>query len=255
MRIEMTGELGAGAERLAALADSEQRAGRFDPFALDPKLLLLCGRLMNLAGAPRSTLDDFMADVTSAVGGPPGSPGEFVGERLLLAGAGHLPGPPSTPRPLPAGDRPAYEALRLDPEQLRKLCAAVASATQYGLARPAGEPGFRRDLSHALALVLLQSLRAYDLALASVILRTLAHMGVRNSGEVRLAVDHLVNQQRPDGAIGYFAIEREHMAADGHAPTALELDLPVTASAVWALAEIWGVSVFAWLARPPRPPR
>jgi hypothetical protein len=246
---ELSNEFHQTTARLCSLIGADASANHFEPHAYDPKLVLLYWRLCRLARLHVPALEDFATNLGSVLAETPRGRLNFIGERLLLSTAGYCSKPRRvSPDPTLIGGNP-YDLLRRDAEHIRSVCAGIAEATHYGNSPFRTTQSHAMVLRHALLLILLQSLREYDLALAALLVRSLAHLRFGKNRAGSFAVRNLCAQQRPDGGFGYLAIEAERLSGERVLNPQLELELPITVMSVWALAEISipRYNLFRWL--------
>lgn len=233
----------AGTPGAAALVDSmavsvggalerERDGGRFDPFAHDAKLLLLCHDTLRRRGAESAVLGSFARQTSAMLRGLEAVPVRLTGLARLLDALGEGPFPTSERI---GGDPllPGTSLLPAGSHTVRHLCNTVAGATLFGSREM---PGRHPELLLTLPVLVLQKLREYDLVLGSTLLRTLAYLGADDPETFGWATRYLGCQQQDDGRFGYYARE----LADGPALPAADrnLHLPVTVSVLWALAQV-----------------
>jgi len=231
--------------------EQESRAGSFDPYQHDPKLLLLSRVAMRECGIDSPALARFSCEIAEATRMMRLIPARLSGVVLLLEVLNDLPtGTTSTiDLQLRAPDR---SLLRLDPSEVRAICNQIAASSLFGL-RPLPARSAARIRSQ-LPIMMLQRLREYDLMLGAVTIRTLKYLGAGACEEVAQAIEYLLSQQQVDGRFGFYAPElssgMELQNAD------LELYLPVTVSVLWALAEVSvrGFSLVGTTCAPTRAP-
>jgi hypothetical protein len=153
-----------------------------------------------------------------------------VGAALLIQSAGGHTAPLSRPLPIPA-----RMWLTCDREQLRDQCGKLAAATRYGAA-----PGcFARDrlLHSTLRVLIFQSLREYELDIATTLIRALKYVDAIDS-RLSPAIEFLLDQQDNDGHFGYYSLETSGLNEQSELSSpGLQLYLPVTVSTLWTLKE------------------
>jgi hypothetical protein len=217
--------------------EREVASGSFDAYAYDPKLLLLCLQVFAGAGAEPRPLRAFADSIADGLASLPRVPLRHAGvaATLLELGYGDLGRFAEEET-----DEPDLGALvRGGPDAVRVACASVAAATHFGVRRVAGTRF--EALREALPVILLQSLRSYDLDTAAVLVRTNRYLRMRKSPRLGEAIAFLVDQQRPDGRFGYFGVETSALAGSGEIAgfdEILSVYLPVTATCAWAVAEV-----------------
>jgi hypothetical protein len=218
--------------RLAA----DQETGAFQPLDHDPKLLLLCGRVLSASEAPSPVLNGYARALASAV--RRARAGDFAGERLLLAGMGHLN---ASARPSAWSGPVSFDDLvTAGLPRIRAVCGQIAASTGYGTTAASMAPADRAALRDALSAVLLQVLRQHDLVAGGLLLRSLGYLGAWRDRSISCASSFLRAQQQPDGRFGYLAMEARQAEVAFGADPVTELYLPITVSCVWALAETLG---------------
>jgi hypothetical protein len=237
------GEESASAE-LSDLVDAglaklghEREAGSFNPYAHDPKLLLVCLSVFEREGHKAPAIRTFADSIAGALVSLPQIPARQAGVAAVLDELGY---PGISAAALPVPDEPDFDALlRGGPEAVRAACSSGAAATHFG-ARRIDVASFEA-LRRALPIVLLQSLRSYDLDTAAMLVRTSRYLGMRSSGRIREGIAFLVDQQKPDGRFGFFAVETSALLRSQELAgfdEVLTLYLPVTSTCAWALAEV-----------------
>jgi hypothetical protein len=155
------------------------------------------------------------------------APAASVEAQLVAHHAGLAPAPPLPPPP--EGMR-----LPLPDAEVAVLAARASAAAGFGTV---GIPQ-DGDLAELVTGLAGHYLRAYDLALGSVLLRTVAHLGAEDSIGARRCADFIRLQQRAEGSFGYFGPEDLELTErlPGFDPS-LDLHLPITVSCMLALAE------------------
>lgn len=219
------------AERVTASATS----GTFDPYDHDAKLILLCLRTLDECQVPRPrALERFATEIAIALGKRSVIPARYAGEATLLSALHHLPPRLRFEHDDPAPSSPTFHALLTGgPQFVRSTCASVAASTVFGLRRAAFP-----TLREALPIVLIGALRAYDLELGSLVLRTCVYAGLARTAEIAEAITFLLDHQLKDGRFGHLEAEAERIAiALDREDVGLALHLPITTACAWALAE------------------
>lgn len=205
----------------------------FDPYEHDPKLLLVCRQVLSHEGGAPMELDAFVDEIAAALRLLPRVPTKHAGVAAVLEEIGALRAPPMDV------DDPDFDSLfRGGADAVRAACAAVAADTHFG-ARRATLPF--AALRESLPVLFLQTLRAYDLDTASVLLRASCYLRMRHSDRIGEGIAFLVDQQKPDGRFGYFAVESTALVESQEIAgfhEVLTLALPVTSTCAWALAEV-----------------
>src|SRR6266508_2746421 len=195
----------------------EAEAGSFNPYAHDPKLLLVCISVFEGEGHNAPAIRTFADSIAGALASLPQIPARQAGVAAVLDELGY---PGISAAALPVPDEPDFDALlRGGPEAVRAACSSVAAATHFG-ARRIDVVRFEA-LRRALPIVLLQSLRSYDLDTAAMLVRTSRYLRMRSSGRIQEGIAFLVDQQKR-----------------GRLDEVLTLYLPVTSTCAWALAEV-----------------
>ncbi|QLH23607.1 hypothetical protein [Streptomyces sp. Rer75] len=225
----------AMAARVSGTLDRERENGRFDPFAHDVKLLLLCHDVLRRRGTESAALASFVRETSDALRGMEPVPARLTGLAHLLDAMGEGPFTMSETSgwtdgdPLPSGT----SLLLADSHTVRRLCNAIAAYTLFGSREM---PGRHPDLLLTLPVLVLQKLREYDLILGSTLLRALSYLGADDSETFDFAARYLGCQQQDDGRFGFYARE----LAEGPILRTADQDLflPVAVSALWALAEV-----------------
>jgi hypothetical protein len=87
-------------------------------------------------------------------------------------------------------------------------------------------------------VVALQSLREYDIALAAIVLRTIAYLQVPTSRWLEHAVRYLESQQQCDGRFGYFAASSAKYTTQADVTIDTDLFVPITVSCLWTISEM-----------------
>ena len=221
-------------QRLAA----DQQRGIFQPLDYDPKLLLLCGHALSASSTPSTVLDDYARALAGALRHCPSAQvaGHLAGERLLLAFLGYLDAPA---RPAAWSGTISFDhVVTTGLPQIRAVCGQIAASTACGTASVRMPPQARAALHAALPVVMLHTLRQYDLVTGALMLRSLNYLSARRSRSIRCAISFLQAQQQPDGRFGYLAMEASRVEAALGLDPEVELYLPVTVSCLWALAEV-----------------
>ncbi|MCZ4126094.1 hypothetical protein [Streptomyces sp. H39-S7] len=220
------------AGQVSSALDRECAVGRFDPFAYDTKLLLLCHSVLRERGFESDELASFAGEVSAALREMDVIPARLAGVAHLLDAIGEDPfGAAGRIEPdMPRADRSLL--LRAETAEVREVCNRLAGASLFGARELVIAD--RDDLLLTLPVLLLQKLREYDLILGSSLLRTLKYLGASEQEDVDYATRYLVCQQQGDGRFGYYARELE--GPSGRI-AAQDLYLPVTVSVLWALAE------------------
>jgi hypothetical protein len=232
---------------LRSWIDDGAQPGLVEALAQDLRLSLICNRLLSQTCGTPSRLQSFASDVAEVLR-EERNPSSHVAERILLGHVADLSH--DALDDVRALEDREYSILAMSEDQLRDLCTRLAEATHYG-SRPAQlGVATRRRLGHAISLVLLQALRAHDLAFAALLMRAWTYLRLKRGAELVLAIRTLQDQQRRDGAFGYYGMEEPYLS-ERHLPhSELDIDLPITVSAIWALAETerrpW--NVIQWIA-------
>lgn len=203
----------------------------FDGYEHDAKLLLVC--LQMFGREPPDALTRFAEEISDALAGLPRIPPKHAGVAAVLAELGYLGAPAIDV------DEPDLDTvLRGGPDAVRAACAAVAAATHFG----ARQSHKRFDaLQRTLPVLFLQTLRSYDLDTAAMLLRTSRYLRMPPTGRIAEGIAFLVDQQKPDGRFGYFAVEASSLESSQEIADfdhVLTLALPTTSTCTWALAEL-----------------
>jgi hypothetical protein len=220
------------AVRVIGTLERERDDGRFDPYAHDAKLLLLCHDVLRRRGVESAVLCSFARETSAMLRSMEAIPVRLTGLANLLDAIGE--GPFRASGQTDGGSLlPGTSLLLADSRTVRQLCNTVEGATLFGSREI---PGRHPDLLLTLPVLALQKLREYDLILGSTLLRTLTYFDADDPETFAYATRYLGCQQQDDGRFGYYARE----LADGPTlPTADQnLYLPVTVSVLWALAEV-----------------
>ena len=220
---------------LAGVALAKLSRGESDLRVHDAKLLLVCLHALERLGLEAPGLRAFADSLAAELASLPRIPARQAG----VAGVLHQLGRPISPAVVEQPPEPSLDGLlRGGPESVRAACSAVAAASHFG-ARRIAPPAFEA-LRRTLPVLFVQSLRAYDLDTAAMLLRASRYLRLRRSGRIGEGVAFLLDQQKPDGRFGYFAVEASGIARSGDVPgfdETLTLSLPVTSTCAWALAE------------------
>ena len=192
------------AEQLAR----QDEVGCFDPLSYDPKLLFLCYELLVRHGRRNRRIDTFAEDLAEVFAEMPTIPLRYAVVATLLSRLGYGPSP--SPHVLELADvgGGALPLLRAGTAGLVAVCGNVAAATRFGTTEFHASSEARDGLILSLPVILLASLRAYDLEIGSLVLRTLGYLGTPETPAVRNARQFLLMQQQRDGRFGYLAKER-----------------------------------------------
>jgi hypothetical protein len=214
---------------LQTAADS----GNFDPLAYDCKLLLLCAAILRADGHQARAIDRFASELGREMARLPQLPRDLFGEGLLLSALGYCERPQFAE--LRQSDFKADNLLLADAETIRARCRRISAETLYGTRVP--KAPLVNDMVKALTVVAIERLRAYDLALAAVVLRTTGYLKVQSTPWLRQAIRYLQRQQQQDGRFGCFSATAPRYAAKG---IDIEADLyvPITVACVWTLSEL-----------------
>ena len=235
---------------------SDSSAGTFNPAAYDTKLLLLSHLALSAHHRRVCALEQFARQLAAAFGELESVPLYYMGEAVLLARLGYGEYPPV---PLLRAEDAGQDGLRLlsaGKSQIIEVCDNISAATHFGRQPLRAEAEIKRYLGNLLPVILLQSLREYDLEMGTMLLRVARYLRLSRTRAVRLAVEFLVDQQQIDGRFGYFAIECERIARSSElnsVDTTSRLYLPVTVACLWSLAEslVPGLNLFSFPQRQP----
>jgi hypothetical protein len=226
---EESPERRALAARAAELLDAED----FDPYEYDPKLLFVCLQVSWRDGGGPTALARFAKELAASLAPLPLIPSRHAGVAAILHELGLL-----RTRPLDVDEADVDELLRGGVEAVRAACSSVAAATHFGARQsPVRFSGLRRTLP----VLFLQSLRAYDLDTAAMLLRASRYLRMPRADRIEEGIAFLVDQQKPDGRFGYFAVESSALVESQEVAAfdeLLTLSLPVTSTCAWALAEL-----------------
>jgi hypothetical protein len=227
------GEDSSELRRLAARARAQIEAEPFDPYAHDPKLLLICRQVLARGGDVPAELEAFADEVALALAALERIPPKHAGLAAVLDELGFLRAPVIDVH------EPTFDSLlRGGADAVRAACGSVAAATRFG-AR--GTKLRFEALRSALPVLFLQTLRAYDLDTAAMLLRASRYLRMAPSDRLDEGIAFLVDQQKQDGRFGYFAVEATALVESQEIAgfdEVLTLSLPVTSTCVWALAEV-----------------
>lgn len=228
----VSGQMLLWAQRTAELLDADRGTETFDPYAHDPRLMLICASRMKRCGVDSATMLRFVDEVDSALSGPTGSTALVFGAELaLLTEMGTTQS--FVMRSMDLADLPVGPLELLHRDDLRRqLVDVVAGATWLG-GRAAPAP-VRSALCDVVEVLALQAFKDYDLIAGCELLRTLRYLGANDGLATAFAIDYLLSQQRDDGCFGYLADE---LARSEASSGDLSVYLPVTVSAIWAVAE------------------
>jgi hypothetical protein len=250
----------AAREGLASVTEHMERRlrretleGTFDPFRYDTKLLLITHKILSLYGYRAYGIDEFAQQVARAFKQLPGLPPRYVGELLLLAQLGYADDPPA---PALNASQSGSNVLRLlfaGDAEIRDVCQNIAAASHFGRRCPQAPADVRGCLDRVLPIVLLQSIKEYNLDLGAILIRSIHFLQPNADRATTVAVDFLLDQQLPDGRFGRFAVELAQIAKTNgcdvrHASR--RIHLPITVSSIWALAEIYGFNLFSFQSSP-----
>jgi hypothetical protein len=214
---------------LQAAADS----GEFDPLAYDCKLLLLCAAILRANGHQARAVDRFACELGREMARLAQIPHDLFGEGLLLSALGYCERPHFAE--LRQSEFKADDLLLADAETIRARCRSISAETLYGTRAP-GAP-LRNDMVEVLTAVAIERLRAYDLALAAVVLRTTGYLKVPSTPWFRQSIRYLERQQQRDGRFGCFSATAPRYSAMGIDVDA-DLYVPITVACVWTLSEL-----------------
>jgi hypothetical protein len=242
-------ELGDLVEVARVKLERAVASGSFDPYAYDPKLLLLCLHVFGRTGAEPRVLRAFADSIAEGLEALPRVPAQHAGVAAILSEVGYR-GLDRSADEEPT--EPDLDALvRGGPDSVRAACGAVAAAAHFGARRVAASRfGALREV---LPVILLQSLRSYDLDTAAVLVRTSRYLRMRQSSRLGEAIAFLLDQQKPDGRFGYFGVETSALIESGEIEgfdELLSVYLPITATCAWAVTEV--LSTGCVLRRPAR---
>ena len=116
----------------------------------------------------------------------------------------------------------------------------IAAATRFGQQPLRADVEIQRYLGRLLPVILLQTLRDYDLEMGTILLRTICYLDLPRTKAIDLAIEFLIDQQQSDGRFGYLAIESAGIARStelGSVDITSKLYLPITVACLWSLAE------------------
>lgn len=231
---------------------TQSGARNFEPLRYDARLLLLAHHILSVCGCRTYGIETFAQQLAAAVKERLIVPLRCVGEALLLARLGYGEYPPiPTLEPRDAGTD-AFCLLRGDEEQILSVCQNIGAATHFGSQRLRATAGVRSYLGHMLPIILLQSMREYNLELGALVLRTIRYLRITGNQALSVAISFLMDQQLVDGRFGHFGIEAakiSELEGKDSSQVANELYLPITVSCLWTLAEVGKVNLFS-LPRP-----
>lgn len=223
--------LAAVEAHLRVAADS----GDFDPLAYDCKLLLLCGAILRANGHQAHAVDRFASELGQEIARLPQIPHDLSGEGLLLSALGYCARPQFAK--IRQSDFKTDDLLCADAETIRARCRGIYAETLYGTRAPRASPMFVKDMAEALTVVAIERLRAYDLALAAVVLRTIGYLKVPLTPWFHQSIRYLERQQQRDGRFGCFTA-----TAPRYASMDVDIDadlyVPITVACVWTLSEL-----------------
>ena len=232
------------ADRLA----SEDEAGRFDPLSYDPNLLLLCYGFLVRHGHWNRRINTFAEELAHAFMRMPTIPLRHAVVATLLSRLGYGPCPPPQLFELPDTCAGALPLLQAGTDGIMAVCGNVAAATCFGTAELRASSEVRDVLALTLPVIMLTSFRTYDLEIGSLVLRTLGYIGTPETPLIRSSRQFLLMQQQRDGRFGYLAKERTaFLEAESVTSAVVEerLDVPISVSCIWALAEAVGANLFS----------
>lgn len=229
----------AFSHQMALTEQSLQRAsksGAFDPSQHDSKLMLLCYRILAKHKRHAPGIDEFALRLATALKELPSIPLRYVGEAVLLERLGY---------PCRLTDDVAdeyevseYDLLRSTKDQLIATCDDIFAITRYGTLSIRG--GASATWRRVLPVILCESLRQYDLNIATIVLRAICWLSrPAKNRNLAPAVDFISRQQQADGAFGRLAIEGVAVSrAKGSSfDLVTDLYLPTTLSCLWSLGE------------------
>jgi hypothetical protein len=217
-----------------------------DLHAVDTKLLFLCLQAFEREGRASPAIRGLGESIARSLTELPSIPTRHAGIAAVLYELGYAG---IRAGAIPVAAEPGIDALLCgSPEKLRRVCGAVAAESHFGArrVRPERFVGLRR----VLPILLLQTLRSYDLDTGAMLLRTARYLRLRTGGRLDESISFVIDQQDWDGRFGFFAVERSAFRESAelrHFDDVLSLHLPITSACAWALAEVMrgGGVVFA----------
>lgn len=245
--------LASVAEHIEGRLRRETLEGAFDPFRYDTKLLLITHKILSLYGYRAYGIDEFAQQVAQAFKDLPGLPPRYVGELLLLAQLGYADDPPAPALEVSQIGSNVLRLLLADDAEIRAACQYIAAASHFGRRCPQAPADVRGCLNRVLPIVLLQSLKEYNLDLGAILIRTIHFLQPIADRATTVAVDFLLDQQLPDGRFGRFALELAQIAKTNECDVrhaSRRIHLPITASSIWSLAELYGFNLFSFQSSP-----
>ncbi len=196
--------LSALANHVESRLYDETQAKTFDPFHHDTKLLLLACNLLSMYGRRAHGIEEFAQQIAQAFKQLPLIPLRYIGEVLLLAKLGYCEHPQVSTLGAQEAGTNALSLLRADEDQVRSVCHNIAAATHFGRQSLQAAPVVRRYLDRILPIVLLGSLREYNLELSSILIRAIHFLRPSDDQTLDVAINFLMDQQLADGRFGHF---------------------------------------------------
>ena len=221
--------------------------GALDPWALDASLVIMTRHILHICGLSVRSLEEFCVEVGRAIDLLPELPGRLAGEALLLSSGGLCTEPVAAPFETQNREIVAMSLLRADESRIRSICSDIASATLFGASDVVLPASDLEQIVYGLEIALLQSMRSYDLELATAIMRTLCFLREADGSVMELCLTFLLDQQRADGKFGHFDAELDQMSQDvGAADGAMarRLYIATTVSCLWVIAEMANIRLF-----------
>jgi hypothetical protein len=207
--------------------------GSFSPSRYEANPLFAIGthRALLTAGLVNASLSDLEAEYRSAPGVPEASGALFYD--LLSIRTAH-------------GKRlriPATSALMITPrDQIIELCQLLTMASSCGVRRIDPGPG-----ASALPQLAASYARDWDIETSCALLRACQYLRLSDSTACKWTIDWLLDQQQSDGRFGLLRAEASKCGWD---PDDWRTYFEPTVHAIWALADIAGISGLTKLVRP-----
>jgi len=229
---------GAVAQRLA---DTNARQAFNELLGCDPLRTTLARGVLRCNGVSCSILDMFTNGLARSLAArgeeEDADRAELCETRLLLSLQGM-----GSPPPRQALDGVTLgtmlELLQASEPVIQEIATRIALASAYGTGDLVMTSETREMLTTSLSVWLLDFARKYKLDLVSLLVRSLAYLGVADHAPARQAVAFMLAQLHPAGRFGFFGPEvaRAHKK-EGSFDESVELYLPTTLACMWALAE------------------
>lgn len=157
------------APQVEARLHTEVKANAFNPYQYDTKLLLLCHKILHTRKYRADGIEEFARGIAQALNELPSIPLRYAGEALLLTSLGYELPPPDYSLSAEEIGEYTVDLLRANKNQVRSVCNILSAATRFGQQPPRVPEEIKSCLRQTLSIILLQSLREYDLELGSTL--------------------------------------------------------------------------------------